>query len=196
MMNRKIAAQLYTVRDFCQNEADFNMTLAKLKNIGYQAIQVSGVGPIPAKTIRAIADQNGMEIYCTHRGFQEYTDDLEGVIQYHKDLGCSVAGLGCAPTEYLQDADGLCALLKIFNDVSAALAANGLTFAYHNHAFEFSKLDGKWVMDYLLEETDPSSFGFIPDVYWMAYAGVNPPDYLKKLGSRAKVVVSIHLYES
>ena len=34
MMNRKIAAQLYTVRVFCQNEAGFNLTVAKLRNIG------------------------------------------------------------------------------------------------------------------------------------------------------------------
>lgn len=188
MMNRKIAAQLYTLRDFCQTEADFNETLAKLQKIGYKAIQVSGVGPLSAKAIRSAADTYGMEIYCTHRGFNEFTDDIDKLIQFHHELNCPIAGLGCAPQEYFQDADSVSRLIEKFNAIAARLRENGLRFGYHNHAMEFAKIGGQWTMDRLLTETDPEALCFIPDVYWMAFAGVNPAEYLKKLGSRAGVV--------
>ena len=38
----KIGAQLYTVRDYCQNLDDFAVTLEKVAKIGYTAVQISG----------------------------------------------------------------------------------------------------------------------------------------------------------
>ncbi len=187
-MDRKIGAQLYTVRDFCKTEADFGETLTKLQKIGYKRIQVSGVGPISAEAIRQAADASGMEITCTHRPLNEFFEDLPALIRFHQTMGCPIAGLGSMPRENCDSLDALRAFIDKINGVVAELKKNGLVFAYHNHAFEFSKLNGKWIMDYLLEETDPEGFCFIPDVYWMAYAGVNPADYIRKMGRRAKVV--------
>lgn len=38
----KIGAQLFTVRDFCKNTDDFAKTLARIADIGYRYVQVSG----------------------------------------------------------------------------------------------------------------------------------------------------------
>ena len=38
----KIGAQLFTVRDFCQNLTDFEESLKKIADIGYKNVQVSG----------------------------------------------------------------------------------------------------------------------------------------------------------
>ena len=46
MKRNEIALTLYTVRDFCQTEKDLLNTLNKIKKIGYNAIQVSSIGPI------------------------------------------------------------------------------------------------------------------------------------------------------
>lgn len=40
------AAQLYTVRDFTKTPEAIGTTLRKIKAIGFQAIQISGFGPI------------------------------------------------------------------------------------------------------------------------------------------------------
>ena len=40
----KLAAQLYTVRDYTKNETDIYETLKKVKAIGYNAIQISNFG--------------------------------------------------------------------------------------------------------------------------------------------------------
>ena len=41
----------------------------------------------------------------------------------------------------------------------------------------------QWVlMDYFIKY---GKFSFIVDTYWLAYAGINPVDFIKKLGKRA-----------
>ena len=52
MKRNEIALTLYTVRDFCQTEKDLLHTLNKIKKIGYDAIQVSSIGPINAGEIK------------------------------------------------------------------------------------------------------------------------------------------------
>jgi len=74
------------------------------------------------------------------------------------------------------------------NPVAKKLKEAGLQFAYHNHAFEFMKNDGKYVMDSLIENTAPEDFKFIVDTYWLAVAGQNPAEVIRKLGDRVAAV--------
>ena len=55
-----------------------------------------------------------------------------------------------------------------------------MIFAYHNHAFEFEKIDGKYVFDIINEKMSGDNFKFILDVYWLSYAGINPAKFIKK----------------
>ena len=56
MTKSVIAAQLYTVRDFTQTTRDFAASMAKVSKIGYKAVQVSSIGPISDKEVKAITD--------------------------------------------------------------------------------------------------------------------------------------------
>ena len=71
-MEKKIGAQLYTIRDFCQTKEDFEESMEKLSKIGYKVIQLSGIGNIDAKDIKEICDKYGMTVACTHRSIDEY----------------------------------------------------------------------------------------------------------------------------
>ncbi|MBQ4518088.1 MAG: sugar phosphate isomerase/epimerase [Clostridia bacterium] len=188
MMDRNIGVQLYTLRDYCQTEKDFAETMEKVAKIGYKTIQVSCVGPLSPEFMRKEADANGLQVVCTHRPLSEFLDNPKELIRFHQVLGTNIAGVGCLRGSYEETPEGMAELLKILAPIVAELKANGMAFGYHNHACEFKYMGDKWMMDYLIEETDPEGFVFIPDVYWMAYAGVNPIEYLKKMGKRAKVV--------
>jgi sugar phosphate isomerase/epimerase len=61
-----LAAQLFTVRKFTQNAADLAASLRKIKAIGYTAVQISGIGPIPDAEVKAIVDDLGLMICITH----------------------------------------------------------------------------------------------------------------------------------
>lgn len=182
-MDKRIGAQLYTVRNTCQNEQDFEDTIKKLQEIGYKVVQLSGVSrDIPGEKIKEICDKYGMTIACTHSDPADFEEKLDEVIAYHKAIGCNVAGLGYMPIERRQSIDMWKDFVKTYNEVTEKLAAEGITFAYHNHAFEFATYGGVSAMDYILEN---GKFGFILDVYWVAHAGINPADYIKKLGKKA-----------
>ena len=45
-MDKRIGAQLYTLRDFTQTEEDFEKSMKKVPDMGYKMVQMSGVGPI------------------------------------------------------------------------------------------------------------------------------------------------------
>ncbi len=184
-MDKRIGAQLYTVREFCQNEADFEATIKKLNEIGYKVVQVSGVGDIAPEKIKKICHKYGVTIACTHKSLADYTERIEDMIDFHKALGTNVAGLGSAYDEGLAELENVNKLIDTLNTVTAKLAEHGITFAYHNHAFEFVKVGGKTIMEHMIEN---GNFDFIVDVYWLAYAGINPADFIKKLGRRCRMI--------
>ena len=184
-MDNRIGAQLYTLRDFCQNAEDFDKSMKKISEMGYKTIQASAIGPMSGETVKEICDKYGLEVVCTHRPFDNYENKLEDDVAYHKAMNCEIAGLGCMPFEYIENEwtrESLTELIGRMNKVSDELAKHGITFAYHNHAFEFEKFDGKYIMDYFLEE---GNFSFIFDVYWLTYSGIDPVDFITKMGKRA-----------
>ncbi len=186
-MDKRIGAQLYTVRNTCKNLQDFEETIKRLREFGYKVVQLSGESrELPAKEVKEICDKYGVIIACTHSNLADFEERLDEVIAYHKTIGCNVAGLGYIPIEKRQSIDIWKDFVATYNTIAEKLAAEGITFAYHNHAFEFATYDGVSAMDYIIEN---ANFGFILDVYWVAHAGINPADYIKKLG---KKVVMLH----
>lgn len=183
-----IAAQLYTLRDFCKNEVDLKRSLLKVKEIGYQAVQVSGVGPIAPEKIKEIADEAGLSICATHVSFDAIKNDFEQTVRTHKLWNCSYVGLGGLPEQYRTSAEGYSAFAKEMSEIGKRLQDQGLQFIYHNHQFEFEKFDGRTGMDILREESDQSAFGFELDTYWVQVGGVNPVDMIHRVKGRMAVV--------
>jgi sugar phosphate isomerase/epimerase len=62
--------------------------------------------------------------------------------------------------------------------------------AYHNHDFEFYKLEGKLPFDVIYQETDSELVKMELDTYWAKYAGFEPEELLNKYKYRC---VSLHL---
>ncbi|MBE7042802.1 MAG: sugar phosphate isomerase/epimerase [Ruminococcaceae bacterium] len=185
-MDQRIGAQMYTVTSFCQTEKDFEESLSKLSKIGYQVVQLSGISwDIPATRIKELCDQYGMTVACTHMPMNFYEEKMDWVIDYHKTIGAKVAGLGWLGAEYRSDIDNVKQGIEKMNGFDRQLREAGLRFGYHNHAFEFKKLDGKYILDYMIEL---GTFDFILDTYWVAYSGINPATLIESLGERASMI--------
>ena len=182
-MDKRIGAQLYTLRDFCKTAEDLDVTLKKVSDIGYKILQVSGIGPIPAKEIREIADKHGLEIKVTHRPLTEFTENIDALIEFHKTIGADFAGIGIMPTKYQTSKEGLMEFIKITTDAANELSKNGLGLSYHNHAIEFAKFDGEYIFDILLNNT-PENYKFMVDVHWVAMGGVDPAKWILRCKDR------------
>lgn len=188
-MSKIAGAQLFTIREFTKTLESINESLRKIKEIGYTTIQASGLGPIPPEDLSAIARSHGLKIVLTHIPFDRFIHDLDGVIKDHHALGCSMAGLGGLPQEY-RHREGYFGFAKMFTEIANELAKNGLKFSYHNHDWEFQKYSDKLGMDILMEETNPETFLFTLDTYWVQSGGADPGDWIRRLKGR---IEALHL---
>jgi len=182
----QVAAQLYTCRDLIQNAKGLAATLARLKKIGYGAVQASGVGPIPPDEIGRIIASVGMVCCSTHEPANDILDSPAKVIDRLAALRCKITAY---PFPHGIDFSSLKVvdpwITKLQNSAEA-LARAGITLCYHNHNHEFRKLDGRLILD-LIYEGAPAIRAEL-DIYWTHYGGGDVLTWCRKLANRLPVV--------
>jgi sugar phosphate isomerase/epimerase len=180
----QVAAQLYTVRDFCKTAADLAATAKKIRAIGYTAVQISGIGPIPENEVVAIMEGEGMVVCATHEPSHEILDQPEKVIDRLQRLGCKLTAYPYPRDIDFTNASHVTTLVRKLDASGAKLRAAGLTLGYHNHAIEFVKFQSAPVLDYIYAHTSPENLVGEPDVYWIHYGGGDVVDWCRKLRGR------------
>lgn len=63
----KLAAQMFTVRDYTGSEKEVAETVRRLKKIGYDAVQISGLQYYDPKSLHAVLEDNDMTVCVTPR---------------------------------------------------------------------------------------------------------------------------------
>jgi sugar phosphate isomerase/epimerase len=184
----KIGAQMYTVRDYLKDEEEIEASLRKLKAMGYDLIQLSGLGPCDVDHLAAWTKELGMNVCSTHSPWEQMSDanELKKLIAEHKKLGCSEIGIGMMPNIFPNSYEGYTHFIKKVNEICKTLKGEGLTFGYHNHNVEFQKFNGVCAIDRLVEEC-PDMY-VILDLFWVQAGGANPVKYLEKYKGRIKLV--------
>lgn len=179
-----IGAQLYTVRDFTQNEEGIASTLQRVSEIGYRFIQCSKLGPIDPLRLRDLLDQNALKCVVTHADPERLLTDVHGVINEHRILACDSIGLSIMPERYRGSLEGLRAMIRDYTPSVQAILEAGLTFHYHNHDVEFIRSGHTTLMEILLSE--------MPDIkwmmcaYWVQVGGGDPIDWIQRYGNRIR----------
>lgn len=188
-MNRSnIAAQMYTLREFTQTPEGLRESLRKVSSIGYQAVQISGIGKIDPQLVKQYADEFGLKICATHVPWDRLVNDLDALAAEHKLWDCKYIGLGSLPGEYQTSQEGYRTFTKLASDIARTLKEqHGLQFVYHNHDFEFEAFDGMTGMEVMLQESGPD-FGFELDLYWVQAGGGDPVEWIHKVEGRMKAV--------
>lgn len=182
-----IGAQGYTIRDFAKTAEEAAVSLKKLKEIGYNTLQLSGFGDIEPKLMAEIAAENGIKIVVTHTNPDLILNETEKVIANHKIYGCNEVGIGSMPAKYHSE-EGVKQFIKDYKAPARLLHENGMQLHYHNHAFEFEKTpQGETFFDMLVNGTTADEMKFIIDVYWVHYAGKSPCEVIKKLNGRIDI---------
>jgi len=184
----ELGAQLYTVRDFIQNEKDFHRTIKKIADIGYKTVQISAIGKdIKPERIKEICDEASIKIVLTHSDVNRILYDTEALIKEHDILGCNYIGLGSMPEKY-KCGDWLDYFKEDFGEPVKKIAASGKLFMYHNHHVEFEKINGTYIIDSLLEAFSPQEMGITLDTYWVQAAGADVCLWIEKLKDRVSCV--------
>lgn len=185
----KLAAQLYTVREFTQTAVELGQTLEKVRAIGYTAVQVSAIGAIPHAEVKRMADANGLTICNTHVGFEALVKDITAVIEQHQLWDCHHVAIGSMPTAYRHNGEmGYRRFAADASKIGEKLHAAGLTFSYHNHSFEFVRFGQQTGLDIIYADSDPRYVQAEIDTYWVQHGGGDPAAWIARMKNRMPVV--------
>ncbi len=180
-----VALELYTVRD--ETARDFAGTLRRVAEIGYGAVEFAGYGGLSAAQMSALLGETGLRAAATHVGLAALEANIEAEIEYCLAIDCRYLVLPWLPPEQRTPAH-FTALAPRLNEFGRRCQERGLTFGYHNHDFEFETADGAYLLDHLLDATDPQLVNLELDVYCAAFAGVDPAAYISNRSGRVPLV--------
>jgi len=173
---------LYTVRKEMKKNPE--RTLKNIADDGYKALEAAGykdglfynMKPIRFKKL---VDSLGMKLISSHThitfdNVQKVADDAaEAGIKYVVNPMMK----GGSIDNFKKGADN-------YNKFGEIFKKNDVRFAYHNHAYEFKKIDSIIPYDILLQRTQADLVAMEMDLYWITYGGHNPWEYFAKYPGR------------
>ena len=174
MKIEQVALQLYTLRDHLKTPADIADTLKKVRAVGYQAVQASGMGPILEADFRALLDGEGLTLCATHEPSDKILSDPEAVAERLQRLRCTYTAYPHPSGVNFADATQVRQLAVRLEAAGKVLHAAGQTLTYHNHAIEFLRAEEGTMLDLLYAETDANYLQAEIDTYWVQYGGGDP----------------------
>lgn len=181
----RIGLQLYTVRDVL--ERDFEGTLARVAQIGYKEVEFAGYFKHSPADVRAMLDRHGLSAPAVHTG-SIAPDDWKAALDAAKVVGHQYIVVPWVPQEKRMTLDGWKRVAEDFNRAGETARAAGVQFAYHNHDFEFPRMEGRIPFDVLLESTDPKLVQLEIDLYWITKGGQDPLTYFARWPGRVPLV--------
>jgi sugar phosphate isomerase/epimerase len=193
----QLAVQMYTLRDYVKTADDFALTLKKISNIGYRAVQLSSIATmngdapeVSPEQARTLLDENNLRCAATHRSWDDLTQRTSKEIEVHQVLSCSYIALGSIPSTYTQQGlEGYRRWLGEALPLAERLKAAGIRFGYHNHSFEFETFGANRQCGYdIFLHEGAQDLMLELDVYWVAHTGLNPERIVERAAGRLPVV--------
>ena len=186
IMALPIAVQVYSVRD--DAAADLRATLQSIKNMGYDGVEFAGLYGNKPADIKAMCAEIGLTPISAHVPYLDMVKDPEGVLGDYAEIGCSYVVIPYLTPEYRPGEDKFGEVIENAKMLGEKANALGMTLLYHNHDFEFIKLNGKYALDILYEEVPASLLQTELDTCWVNVGGEVPADYIRKYSGRTPVV--------
>jgi len=178
-----IGLQMYSLRDSFSKDVDGTMN--KVQDLGFKYVELAGTyGKTPEEFKKMLSDR-GLVMIASHFDYNKYKDNPDEIGKLAQALGLKYAGVAWARQSDTFTVEQAEEVAKVFNNAGKVLDKYGVKFFYHNHGYEFQPwMNGKKIMDLLMEKTDPNYVSFEMDVMWTLFPGEDPVYWLKKYPNR------------
>jgi len=184
---KTLGVQLYTVRTVLPQKPQD--TLNAIRAIGYREVEATYAG---LDGLWPMLQASGLKPVSIHLDSGSVTqgkpDDLSPIFDQLKKRGFQYAVFPYLPEPERGGIDVIKAIAEKLNRAGEKCRAAGMSFCYHNHAFEFATEKGATLFQVMLEHTDPKLVAFELDVFWVSVAGLDPAEFLQKLAGRVPLL--------
>lgn len=185
-MKLPVALQLYSVRDMM--EKDFEGTLRAVKALGYDGVEFAGLFGKTAAEVKALCAEIGLVPVSAHVPYYDMLAEPEKVLADYKEIGCKYVAVPYLTEECRPGTPGWSDTVKGVYKIGEAAKKLGIQLLYHNHDFEFVKVDGKYALDMLYDTVPADLLKTELDTCWVNVGGEEPAAYVLKYSGRAPVV--------
>jgi sugar phosphate isomerase/epimerase len=181
-----VGLQLYSLR--AQFKKDVPGTLDEIKSWHVKYAESYGdllsATKMKPEEFKAQCDARGIKLIGSHFGYEQFRDDIDGVIRDAKAMGLKYAGCAWVPHKGPFTEQACRDTAAVFNRAGEALAKHGIKFFYHVHGYEFQPYKDGTLLDLLMQETNPKYVHYEMDVFWIVFPGQDPVKLLEKYGKR------------
>jgi sugar phosphate isomerase/epimerase len=184
----RLAVQLWSFReDF---KKDVPGTLKRVRALGFTRVELAGFYGMSARQFKGELLKAGLVAVSMHVEFDDAKNKIDKVIKDAQTLGITQVGVPWINSPFTKkDCEEA---ITVFNRAGEKMAAQGITFFYHLHGYEFVPNEGGagTLFEYLMAQTNPKFVKLQMDTLHVAHPGQDPAKLLQKYSER---FVSIHL---
>ena len=180
-----VAVQVYSVRD--DAKIDLRATLEAIKNMGYDGVEFAGLYGNSPENIKKMCQEIGLVPLSAHVPYLNMVANMS-ILEDYAAIGCKFVVVPYLSEEYRPGTDKFGEVIENIKKIGAKANELGMTLLYHNHDFEFVKLDGKYALDILYEEVSADLLQTELETCWVHVGGENPAEYIRKYAGRSPIV--------
>ena len=181
-MSFPVAIQLYSLR----NDAKANLyaTLKEVKKLGYDGVEFAGLYGHTPEEVRDMCTDIGLVPISAHVPYLDMVADPKGVLSQYAEIGVKFVAVPYLTEEYRPGTEKFPEVVKNVEMLGKAAKELGIQLLYHNHDFEFAKIDGKYALDVLYDTVPAEYLQTELDVCWVNVGGEVPAEYIRKYSGR------------
>lgn len=185
-----VGIQVYGLRDLLENTPEqFPVVMKQVKELGYDGVELAGLYGLDPTFIRDTLAEIGLTPLSAHVPLADMMADIEKVIADYQLIGVDYLVVPYLPEEYRHLTPGYPVVIEEMKKIGAAVKAAGMKLLYHNHNFEFVRLEnGTFGFDDIYRQVPADLLMVEPDTCWIKVAGQDPVEYIHKYGSRCEVI--------
>ena len=176
----------FTFRDSFSK--DVPGTLDMIKSMGITDLELSNLFGQTAPAMRALLDQRGIKCSSYGVNYDDIVKTPDSVLVRAKTLGANYVRIAWIPHQGELSPDVAKQAIADFNKFGKLANAQGLTFCYHNHGYEFHAYESGTLFDYIVQQTNPDYVSFEMDIAWTYLPGQNPAALLAKYPKRFRLM--------
>lgn len=181
-----VALQLYSIRDYASK--DLRASLQAVKDMGYDGIELAGLYNYAPSDIKAMANEIGLVPISAHVAIKDLMADTEGTIAKYDEIGCKYIAIPHLSDTMRPGGSEFENTLVEIKKIGEAAKKFGIQLLYHNHDFEFVRVNGEYGLDVIYNSIPADLLKTEIDTCWVKVAGEDPVEYVKKYTGRAPIV--------